>query len=156
VAKRRPKTDAGTATETLARVRTAADERAARAGMRFDPERAAFVCDWIENYCRLYEGDKAGEPLLLLGFQRDFLSRLFGWVRWSDEWGQWVRRFTHGAFWGAKKNGKSPLRRGVQPVPPGRRRRARAEGLHDGEGLRTGPDRPDARGHDGPPVARST
>ena len=109
MAKRRPKTDAGTTAETAAWVRTAADERAAKAGHRFDPERAAFACDWIERYCCLYEGDRAGEPPELLPFQRDFLSRLFGWVRWSDEWGEWVRRFTHGAFGGAKKNGKSPL-----------------------------------------------
>lgn len=107
--KRRPKTEADTLAGTRAMIRTAADERAVAAGCRFDGERAAFVCDWVETYCRLYEGDKAGEPFLLLPFQRDYLSRLFGWVRWSDEWRQWVRRFTHGAFWGAKKNGKSPL-----------------------------------------------
>lgn len=107
--KRRPKTEADTLAATRAMVRTAADERAVAAGCRFDAERAAFVCDWVETYCRLYEGDKAGQPFRLLPFQRDFLSRLFGWVRWSGEWGQWVRRFTHGAFWGAKKNGKSPL-----------------------------------------------
>jgi phage terminase large subunit-like protein len=95
--------------ETRKWVRTAADERAARAGMRFDPERAAFACTWVESHCCLYEGDRAGEPLILLPFQREFVSRLFGWVRWSDEWGAWVRRFTHAAFWAAKKNGKSPL-----------------------------------------------
>jgi phage terminase large subunit-like protein len=107
--RRRPKPQADTLAGTRAWVRDAADERAVTAGCRFDPERAAFVCDWIEQYCRLYEGELAGEPFLLLPFQRDFLSRLFGWVRWSSEWKQWVRRFTHGAFWAAKKNGKSPL-----------------------------------------------
>lgn len=90
-------------------VRTTADEKAAAAGMVFDLERAEFACDWIETNCRLYEGEKAGEPLILLPAWREFVMRLFGWVRWSDEWGQWVRRFTHGAFWGAKKNGKSPV-----------------------------------------------
>lgn len=89
--------------------RTKADERAAAAGMRFDAERAAFACDWIESHCRLYEGEKAGEPLKLLPAQREFVSRLFGWVRWSAERGEWVRRFTHASFWAAKKNGKSPL-----------------------------------------------
>ncbi len=106
---RRQKTSADPLAATRAMVRTAADERAVAAGCRYDGERAAFACDWIESYCRLYEGDKAGEPFLLLPFQRDFLSRLFGWVRHSDEWGGWIRRFTHGAFWAAKKNGKSPL-----------------------------------------------
>lgn len=109
MAKRRPKTAAGTRGEAAHRVATAADERAVAAGMRFDGERAAFACDWIEQYCRLYEGDRAGEPFILLPFQRDFFSRLFGWVRWSDEWGGWVRRFTHAGFWSAKKQGKSPM-----------------------------------------------
>ena len=90
-------------------LRTAADEKAAKAGMRFDAERAAFACQWIEDQCCLYEGDQAGQPLTLLPFQREFVSRLFGWVRWSQEWGKWVRRFTHAAFWAPKKQGKSPL-----------------------------------------------
>lgn len=104
----RKKSAAGTRSETLDRVRTAADERAVRAGMRFDAERAAFGCTWIETYCRLYEGDKAGEPLVLLPCWREFFEVLYGWVRWSDEWQDWIRRFTHASFWGAKKNGKSP------------------------------------------------
>ncbi len=109
MAKRRPKTDAGTRSETADWIRNAADEKAFAAGMRFDPERANFVCDWIETYCRLYEGDRAGEPLKLLPFQRDYFSRLYGWVRWSEEWIEWIRRFTHASFWASKKNGKSPL-----------------------------------------------
>lgn len=95
--------------ETRSRIRTAADERAAKGGMRFDGERAAFVCDWIEANCCLYEGELAGQPLSLYAAQRDFVERLFGWVRWSDERGQWIRRFTRAGLWKAKKNGKSPL-----------------------------------------------
>lgn len=90
-------------------IRTVADERAVAAGMLFDAERAAFACDWIETHCCLYEGDRAGLPLKLYPAQRDFVSRLYGWVRWSDEWGQWVRRFTHATYLAPKKNGKSPL-----------------------------------------------
>jgi phage terminase large subunit-like protein len=95
--------------ETRKRIATAADERAARAGMRFDAERAAFACDWIGSNCCLYEGERAGELIELLPFQRDFFERLFGWVRWSDEWEGWIRRFTRASLWAAKKNGKSPL-----------------------------------------------
>jgi phage terminase large subunit-like protein len=90
-------------------IRNAADERAAKAGMRFDGERGQFVCDWIEGYCCLYQGSLAGQPLKLYEAQRDFVMRLFGWVRWSDEWDEWIRRFTHASLWKAKKNGKSPL-----------------------------------------------
>jgi phage terminase large subunit-like protein len=94
--------------DTRSMIRTAADERAAAAGMVFDAERAAWACDWIETHCCLYEGDRAGQPLILLPCWRDFFQRMYGWMRWSDHWGQWIRRFTHAAFWGAKKNGKTP------------------------------------------------
>lgn len=90
-------------------IRTAADERAARAGMRFDGERGEFTCNWIEKYCCLYEGERADQPLALYPAQREFLMRLFAWVRWSADWAAWIRRFTHAGFWAAKKNGKSPL-----------------------------------------------
>ncbi len=90
-------------------LRTAADERAAADGMRFDGERGEFVCSWIETYCCLYEGERAGHPLTLYPAQREFVMRLFGWVRWSDEWGAWIRRFVRAGLWMAKKNGKSPL-----------------------------------------------
>jgi phage terminase large subunit-like protein len=46
-------------------IRNAADERAAAAGYRFDIERACWTIWWIERYCRLYEGEWAGEPLVL-------------------------------------------------------------------------------------------
>lgn len=95
--------------ETKKWIRNAADEKAARAGMRFDVERGEFVCNWIENYCCLYEGAQAGQPLTLLPWQRDFVMRLFGWVRYSDEWGEWIRRFTKASLWAAKKNGKTPF-----------------------------------------------
>jgi phage terminase large subunit-like protein len=48
-------------------IRNESDARAAAAGYRFDLERAAFVVWWIERYCRLYEGEWAGEPLTLRG-----------------------------------------------------------------------------------------
>jgi phage terminase large subunit-like protein len=89
-------------------LRTAADERAARDGMRFDVERAEFACNWIEENCCLYEGEHAGQSIKLYPAQREFFMRMYGWVRWSDEWQQWIRRFTHITFLAAKKNGKSP------------------------------------------------
>lgn len=48
-------------------IRNAADERAAANGCRFDRERACWAVWWIERYCRLYEGEWAGEPLVLRG-----------------------------------------------------------------------------------------
>jgi phage terminase large subunit-like protein len=95
-------------TDTKDWIRTVADDKAAKLGMVFDGERAVWVCDWIEGNCCLYEGDRAGEPMVLYDAQRDYLMRKYGWIRWSDEWGCWVRRFTHTSLWMAKKGGKSP------------------------------------------------
>jgi phage terminase large subunit-like protein len=52
---------------TSAWIRNPSDERAVANGCRLDAERAAYVIWWIERYCRLYEGEQAGEPLLLRG-----------------------------------------------------------------------------------------
>lgn len=48
-------------------IRNESDQRAAEAGYRFDVERAAYTVWWIERYCRLYEGEWAGEPMVLRG-----------------------------------------------------------------------------------------
>jgi phage terminase large subunit-like protein len=65
--------------------------------------------EWIESTCRLYEGDRAGELITLMDWQRDFLRRLFGWVRWSERLDREVRRFTRATLFVPKKAGKSPL-----------------------------------------------
>lgn len=89
----------------------ASDEKAAESGMIYWPQRGEYACKWIEENCCLYEGERAGEKIELYKAQREFLMRLFSWVRWSEEWGepQYIRRFNRAAFWAAKKNGKSPL-----------------------------------------------
>lgn len=95
--------------DTKSWIRTAADERAAAAGMVFDGERGEFACNWMEKHLFLYEGEMAGKQLKLLPCWRDFFMRLYGWICWSEEWNQWIRRFTRASFWGAKKNAKSPM-----------------------------------------------
>jgi phage terminase large subunit-like protein len=52
---------------TTAWMRNAADERAVAHGCRFDVLRGAYTVWWIERYCRLYEGEWAGQPLVLHG-----------------------------------------------------------------------------------------
>lgn len=95
-------------TDTKDWIRNASDELAARAGCRFDGERARFVVDWIQDYCCLYEGDCAGQPLVLSDWQLECTMRLFGWVKWSEKWQREVRRFRQASIWIAKKNKKSP------------------------------------------------
>lgn len=128
-------------------IRNEADVKAAANGCRFDLDRACWTVWWIERFCRLYEGDYAGQPLILRGapsmpleailddweeggrdlsiqrahdymtcveagescdWQYECVMRLFGWVRYSEDWNREVRRFRKGGVWVPKKNKKSP------------------------------------------------
>ena len=66
-------------------IRNASDERAAANGCRIDLARGQAVVDWIERHCCLFEGVAPGTPLVMGDWQLDVTLRLFGWVRWSDE-----------------------------------------------------------------------
>ncbi len=105
MSKRQPK---GIDKTTREWIRNAADEMAARNGCRMDLERGQFVVNWIQGYLRLYEGEYAGEMMILRDWQLDTTLRLFGWIRWSDRWNRWVRRFRRASIWVPKKNKKSP------------------------------------------------
>lgn len=89
-------------------IKNASDERAAAAGCRFDETRGQHVLDFAEKYLRLYEGERAGEPLTPMPWQIDVTMRLFGWVKPSERFGREVRRFNRASIWIPKKNGKSP------------------------------------------------
>jgi len=94
-------------------IRNRSDELAVAIGCRFDQDRADHVCDFFESELRLYEGEFAGHPFRLMEWQRDLLSRAFGWVRHSEDWGREIRRFRKVSLWLPKKNGKSPIAGGV-------------------------------------------
>ncbi len=90
-------------------VRNRSDELAVKQGCVFDLNRAQHAVDFIERNLTLYEGEYAGEPFILMPYARDAIMRIFGWVRYSERWQRWVRRFRKAALWIPKKNGKSPL-----------------------------------------------
>ena len=95
-------------------IRNAADERAAANGCYFDEAAGQRVVDFFEQFLRLYEGERfAGQPFLLLDWQRDLLMRAFGWLRYSEHHQRPVRRFRKVCCFVPKKNGKSPLGAGV-------------------------------------------
>jgi phage terminase large subunit-like protein len=52
---------------TAAWVRNRSDELAAADGYSFDVDRGSYAVWWIERHCRLYEGEQAGEALVLRG-----------------------------------------------------------------------------------------
>lgn len=66
-------------------VRHASDEAAVRAGHRFSVFRGAYAVWWIERYCRLYEGDYAGQPMRLRGLHDEPLDRWTIHDVWDDQ-----------------------------------------------------------------------
>jgi len=84
------------------------DELAIKKGCRFDAARAIFAIEWMESHLTLYEGPHAGEPFVCKDWQDLVSRRLFGWVRWSDRWDRWIRRFRSCIVFIPKKNKKSP------------------------------------------------
>lgn len=89
-------------------IRSANDERAAQEGARFSEEAGQFTVDWIEEHCCLYEGSKAGYLMELEDWQYEYFMQVFGWMKWSDDHNQVIRRYQKADIWIPKKNGKSP------------------------------------------------
>ena len=86
-------------------VRCEMDRIAIEEGYYFNAEKAQHICDFFEEELVLYEGEYAGRPFRLMDWQREYLSRAFGWVKWSEEWGREIRRFRKCSIWIPKKNG---------------------------------------------------
>ncbi len=94
-------------------IRNAADERAAANGYTFDESKGQRVVDFFKRFLRLYEGEYAGQSFIPQDWQADLLMRAFGWVKYSDHFKRYVRRFRKVCAFVPKKNGKSPLGAGV-------------------------------------------
>jgi len=71
----------------------------------FSEETGQYVIDFIEKYCKHYQGDMAGQYVVLELFQKAFIQCLFGWL----EKGTNRRRFREYFFEVARKHGKSFL-----------------------------------------------
>lgn len=75
----------------------------------FSAANASAAVDWFPAYLRHIEGEHAGQPFVLLDWQRELLIRpLFGWFR-----GDGTRRFRRIFLEIGKKNGKSGLCSGL-------------------------------------------
>lgn len=71
----------------------------------FDEDVGNHAIEFIETFCRHYQGDHAGEPVRLELFQKAFVQSLFGWL--EKETG--LRRFREYFFEVSRKHGKSFL-----------------------------------------------
>jgi phage terminase large subunit-like protein len=77
-------------------------------GYWFDAEAAERVIQFVEGYCRHFEGKWAGQPLRLEEWQRFVFRCVFGWKRADG-----TRRFRIAYQEVARKNGKSTSAAGV-------------------------------------------
>ena len=89
-------------------VRNKSDEVAIQEGCYFSKEKADHICDFFEKFLCVTTGRLAGQPLKLLFWQRDFLSRLNGWRQKNG-----FRRFSRCFLGISKKNGKTFLDSGL-------------------------------------------
>jgi len=71
----------------------------------FSEEQGEYVINFIEGYCRHYQGDNAGQLVKLELFQKAFIQSLFGWLEKETN----RRRFREYFFEVARKHGKSFL-----------------------------------------------
>lgn len=85
-------------------IRNPSDTLAQEQGCYFDEAAGLRACEFVERFCRQSKGKWGGKPIVLIGWQRDFLVRLFGWRRPDGK-----RRFRTVYVELPKKNGKSTL-----------------------------------------------
>lgn len=81
-------------------------------GLRFNEAAAQHVIDFFA-FLRHSKGEWAGSVVRLEPWQQFVLAMAFGWQRYDDERGGWVRRFRQCFLEVARKNGKTTLAAGV-------------------------------------------
>ena len=71
----------------------------------FDEAVGNHAIEFIETFCKHYQGERAGEVVKLELFQKAFIQSLFGWLEKATD----NRRFREYFFEVARKHGKSFL-----------------------------------------------
>jgi len=74
----------------------------------FDSEAAQTAINFIEIYCRHFEGRVGGKPFILERWQKAIVANIFGW-KTKSEFGEIIRRYREVFIYVGRKNGKSPL-----------------------------------------------
>lgn len=73
-------------------------------GFTFDPSEGERVVEFVEGFCRHYEAEWAGQPMMLEPWQKELLGIIFGWLGADGN-----RRFRTAYIEIPRKNGKSFL-----------------------------------------------
>lgn len=82
-------------------------------GLKWDVDAALWFIGYCRDVLRLNGGDFDGVPFILHASQEFIAGSIFGWKKWSEEHGRYVRRFRRAYIEQAKGNGKSPLAGGI-------------------------------------------
>ena len=85
----------------------------AERGLQFSLAHADHAIAFFEEVLRLGGGEFEGIPFALQGWQSFVVGSLFGWMRWDELRGDWLRRFRVAYVETGKGSGKSPLAAGV-------------------------------------------
>ena len=81
---------------------------------RFNSQAAVRVERFFRKVLRHTQGDKAGHPFVLTGWQKkNVIYPLFGWQRWDWDRGIWVRQYATCYITMGRGNGKTELLSGV-------------------------------------------
>ncbi|GHV27575.1 terminase [Clostridia bacterium] len=80
-------------------------ERGADGQFAFNERSGLHAVEFIESFCRHYEGKQAGKQIILDLWQKAFVQTLFGWIERDTG----LRRFREFLLLVARKNGKSML-----------------------------------------------
>lgn len=75
----------------------------------FDNEEADRAIRFIETFCKIVDGKKAGQPLLLLDWQKELVRNLFGWKKRESGY----RKFQQVFLFIPRKNGKTVFSAGI-------------------------------------------
>ena len=82
-------------------------------GMRWNLDAATWAIAFFEETLCLNGGAFEGQPFKLDEWQAFVVGSIYGWQRFDDKLGGWVRRFRVAYIETAKGSGKSPLAAGV-------------------------------------------
>jgi phage terminase large subunit-like protein len=88
-------------------------EHGHKRGLRFHQPAADRVFGYFETVLRLSEGQFEGRPFILHPSQKFILGSIFGWQKYDEKEGLWLRRFRRAYIEEGKGNGKSPLAGGI-------------------------------------------
>lgn len=78
----------------------------------FDFNGAELALNFFPECLKHVEGELAGKPFILSGWEQCFIANLFGWKR-QDNLERWARRYRETLLYVPRKNGKTPLGAGI-------------------------------------------